>query len=63
MHMCVFVSLDARNREGGSDPLEMNLQVVVSDLMWTLGTLLKSSGRAATVFQGGAVSLALCTPI
>lgn len=52
MHMCVFVSLDARNREGGSDPLEMNLQVVVSDLMWTLGTLLKSSGRAETVFHG-----------
>lgn len=45
--VCVF----CKDQKKLSDPLKMELQTVVSYLMWMLGTKFSSSGRAASVLN------------
>ena len=45
--VCVFVSASAHGVEKKAlDPLELELQTLVSSLMWVLGTKLWSSAKA-----------------
>lgn len=50
-----------------SDPLDMELQVIMSCLMWALGTELGSSIKAESAFNSGIISPAsrplFCTVI
>jgi hypothetical protein len=48
VHLCVATS-EVQKRS--SDPLEIELQVVVSHLTWVLGTELRSSGRTVCSFN------------
>jgi hypothetical protein len=45
-----------RDQKGLSDPLELELQAVVSLPVWVLGTELRSSRRAPGVLNHGTIS-------
>ena len=55
--MCAFVNVchmsadTCRGQKRASEPLELELQMVVSFLMWVLGTELKSSGQAGSALN------------
>lgn len=54
-HMCVY----AYGRQKVWESLELELQVVMSHLMWVLGTELWPSKRAASPFNFSPISPAL----
>lgn len=54
--MCTWVQIHRSQR--CRIPLELELQVVVSHLVWVLGIKLRSRGRAVHAPNFGAVSLA-----
>jgi hypothetical protein len=54
--MCVGTH---REKKKVSGPLELDLQAVVSCLVWVLGRKLRSSGRAMSTLDLGAISPAL----
>lgn len=63
----VYMSTGAyRGRKRKSDFLGLPLQVIVSHLMWVLGTKLKFSGRAAGALNGTTSifieTVSMCSP-
>lgn len=51
--MCAYVQVSALEckSQKSLDPLELDLHVVVSHLMWVLGTKLGSSARAVSALR------------
>ena len=47
LYVCLQLCGDLQKSEEGLDPLKMEFQVVVSYLMWEMGTELRSFARAA----------------
>lgn len=48
--------MPAKARRGGSEPLEVELQAVVSFMTWVLGTRLRPSAKTAFALNHGATS-------
>lgn len=51
MHMCTHVWGCLKRSEGGVDPLELELQAVVSGPMWEWGMKLGTSGRPVSMLK------------
>ena len=54
MHMCMGAS---RGQKKLSDPLNLELQVIIGYLMWVLGIELWFSGRVVSVLSHGVISI------
>lgn len=51
MWVCIHKCSAQGDHQRVSDPLELELEVVVSPLMWVLGTELGSSARTACILN------------
>ena len=51
MWVCIHKCSAQGDQKRASDPLELELEVVVSPLMWVLGTELGSSARTACILN------------
>jgi hypothetical protein len=59
--MCTCVQIPEKAKKGASDPMMLELKVVVCHLMCVLGTELRSSAGAASVLKCRAISPATVT--
>lgn len=58
-YLCICECRCLRGQKRACDPLELELQAIVSCLTWVLGTELRPSARALCILHCGAISLDL----